>query len=159
MFNLPNKCFRTKVSIYPQDWKDPGADISIDWYLHYRFTDPIFIRRYPEGKLCIVKKGINTAKTLVARRERIKRYKENLEHRLSEGFNPITGALIPPGEVAITPEPTFVPPVEPVEQSSSAVVELIPKPLLSYSHSIISLPITPETIKIAMEDITFSVNK
>lgn len=102
MINLPNGCSCSRITVHPADWDEKGAFLEDKWYIQYRFKDPIFSNRYPDGKRCIFKKGINTAKTLILRRAAIKRVLNDLEEKLKRGYNPITRITLPPGEEKIT---------------------------------------------------------
>ncbi len=110
-----NGCSCSDLTVYPSDWNQPGAFLGVDWYIQYRFTDPNAAGRYPKGKLCIVKKGINSLKTLAERRAKVKTMLADLKETLTGGFNPITNkkakgsslkeiGKTPTDEIAILPK-------------------------------------------------------
>jgi hypothetical protein len=69
---LPNGCSCSDPTVYPANWENTGASIKQDWYIQYYFYDPVFKEKYKNGKLFIVKGGINRLKTLSERREALK---------------------------------------------------------------------------------------
>ena len=87
---LRNGCSYNGLTVHPADWNQPGAFLETEWYIQYRFTDPTHIDRYPQGKLCLVKKGINSLSTLAERRSKVKALLQEIKTKLDSGFNPIT---------------------------------------------------------------------
>ncbi|HET6255885.1 MAG TPA: hypothetical protein VFE32_17540 [Puia sp.] len=85
---LPNGCHIGKLSVHPLDWDQPTADISIEWYIHYRFHDPRFKGRWPKGYPVKVR-NMNTSKILVQRQRITKSLLANENHNLLRGFNPL----------------------------------------------------------------------
>ena len=97
---LLNGCSCSEPSVYPTNWEKPGASVKCDWYIQYYFYDPIYKEKYKNGKLFIVKGGINCLKTLVERREAVKILMGELIYLLkNEDYNPIS-QLPPPKVVA-----------------------------------------------------------
>ncbi len=70
MISLPNNCRCSELKVMPKNWKNQHASLKKDWYLYYRFYDPIFKanRQFPKGKLIIIK-GMNQYKILSQRRD------------------------------------------------------------------------------------------
>ena len=96
---LPNGCSCSNPTVYPSDWENTGASLKHDWYIQYYFYDPVFKEKYKNGKLFIVKGGINRLKTLAERREAVKIILGELIYLLKdEGYNPVTKVKIPPFE-------------------------------------------------------------
>ncbi|MEJ7611344.1 MAG: hypothetical protein WKF88_09230 [Ferruginibacter sp.] len=92
MLQLPNGCSCSSPSIYPKNWDRTGASMAEDWKIQFYFKDPAFLVKYPRGKFCIVKSGINRYKTLQERRFMIKKlHKEIMDALTVEGFNFISG--------------------------------------------------------------------
>lgn len=69
---LPNGCSCSDPTVYPPNWENTGASLKHDWYIQYYFYDPVFKEKYKNGKLFIVKGGVNRLKTLTERREAVK---------------------------------------------------------------------------------------
>ncbi len=88
MLQLFNGCSCSEPSVFPKNWDKTGAKLDKDWRIQYYFYDPI---NAPQGKLFILKGGINRFNTLKERREGIKVIMDELLYLLQyEGFNPIT---------------------------------------------------------------------
>ena len=93
---LLNGCSCSEPSVYPANWEKPGVSIKCDWYIQYYFYDPVFKEKYKNGKLFILKGGINRLKTLAERKEAVKILLGELNHLLkNEGYNPITKMKLP----------------------------------------------------------------
>lgn len=90
MIQLPNNCSCSNISVHPKNWNKPGASINEDWYIQYRFYDPMFKPKYPAGKFCVVKAGLNTLKTLSERRALVKALVSDELIVLKTGYNPHT---------------------------------------------------------------------
>src|ERR1700758_1508582 len=101
MIQLPNGCHAGKISVFPATWEH-DADLSIEWYIHYRFHDPNFKEQYPKGYLKKVR-GMNDLKTLRDRRLVTLGILKNIRADLLRGYNPILDRLIPPNELEISP--------------------------------------------------------
>lgn len=90
MIHLKHSCRCSNPKVHPQNWDKSGASIKKDWYIYYRFHDPLFKAKYPDGKLVMVK-GMNEYKTLAERRAVTKDLLKNELYNLQElDFNPIT---------------------------------------------------------------------
>jgi integrase len=106
---LPNGCECTQPNVWPANWRTKKASIAKDWYVTYRFYDPIHKKEFPNGKLVMTKK-MNIAKTLEDRQKITEGVIEAiLYHLLHNGYNPITKKSIPPiqADLSISPE-TFI---------------------------------------------------
>ena len=87
---LPNGCWIGKMSVYPKNWKTTAASLKKDWYIFYRFHDPLYVGRYPKGKLCRVA-NMNEFKSLTRRQqETAEIMRAEKKMLVEEGFNPIT---------------------------------------------------------------------
>jgi integrase len=92
--SLPGGCSMSSPSVFPSNWKKISK-LSRDWYIHYRFYDPV---NRPAGKL-IIAKGMNDRKT-VAGRQQLTEYLIGEEiARLKGGDNPVTGQWTAPDHV------------------------------------------------------------
>ena len=90
MVILQNGCRRSEINVYPANWKTVKASTKVNWYISYRFYDPLS-KKYPNGKL-IIAKGMNVFKVLQERKQatlEIIEYQTNLLDNL--GYNPLTG--------------------------------------------------------------------
>ncbi len=92
MKQLPNNCYCSDFSVYPNNWDKAGASTKKDWYIQYYFHDPAFKNhsRYRYGKLCIVKGNLNRYKLLADRRKYVPVVIQAEEEALGLGYNPIT---------------------------------------------------------------------
>lgn len=113
MIKLPNGCYCSEPSVYPNNWEKTSASVKKDWYIQYYFYDPTLKddRRYKYGKRCIIKSGINRYKTADQRRESMHdMMQEELYTLKVGGFNPITKTAIASIATAgeITPETSFI---------------------------------------------------
>ncbi|WEK33966.1 MAG: hypothetical protein P0Y53_15870 [Candidatus Pseudobacter hemicellulosilyticus] len=50
---LPHGCSCSQPTVYPKNYSKPSANMEVSWYIHYRFFDPSFACKYPDGKLVI----------------------------------------------------------------------------------------------------------
>ncbi len=106
MLQLPNGCYCSNPTISPADWKRPNASLKRDWYIQYYFYDPspAFKETFPNGKLVIVKKGINRIKSVSGRQAAIAAILDHVLHNLQEeGFNPWTGKATPVNPLQVLP--------------------------------------------------------
>lgn len=94
--SLPGGCSISSPSVFPQNWKKITAKISRDWYIHYRFYDPV---NRPDGKL-VIAKGMNDRKTLAGRQQMTEHLIEEEIGMLKGGYNPITGQWAEPEDQA-----------------------------------------------------------
>jgi len=108
----PDKGIQDELPVFPKNWKQVKASLKKNWYIHYRFYDPI---NAPTGKFIIVKAGINEFKTVAERRAAIKEVMSAILFNLKVmGYNPATGALNKPSdfegtvEYEIDPDTPFI---------------------------------------------------
>jgi integrase len=112
MLHLQNGCSCSNPSISPKNWNDKGASVTQDWYIQYYFHDPEYKEKYPRGKFCVIKNGVNYYKTLAERRCAIKTLLKNeIDMLVHDCYNPITGQSIAPVEIIyeIPPTTLFIP--------------------------------------------------
>ena len=103
---LPNGCRIGKIGMHPKNWENPDADVSIEWYIHYRFHDPNFVDKYPDGALVKVR-GMNYISAQADRRRVIKGLLDNEKKRLLEGYNPILKRIVDANDLEISPDTPF----------------------------------------------------
>lgn len=92
MIILPLSCTCSDLKVYPKNWISAKVSIKKDWYVYYRFYDPVFKENptYKKGKLVVIK-GMNQFKTIVERQKETQRIIEKeLEKLKNGGFNPIS---------------------------------------------------------------------
>lgn len=99
---LPNDCHIGKMSVHPANWEDDDADITIEWYIHYRFHDPRYKHKYPKGYPAKVR-GMNDEKGLRARQASTRLVLKNERDGLLDGYNPILGHKVGDNDLAISP--------------------------------------------------------
>lgn len=99
---LPNGCHIGKMSVHPKNWEEPGADLSDEWYIHYRFHDPRYKDKYPKGYL-VKARGMNDIESLAERRRVTWGFIENEKKKLQLGYNPVLGKIISANELEISP--------------------------------------------------------
>ena len=101
MINLPNGCKCSSLSVYPKNWQSKNASLKKEWYLSYRFYDPLFAK--PKQ---VMVQGMNQFKTLTERQEATKNaLSQELDKLLNQAFNPfikLNKAIV--GSPAISPE-------------------------------------------------------
>lgn len=86
--SLPNGCRIGKISVHPINWEDKDADLSDEWYIHYRFHHPFGKSKFPKGYPVKIR-GMNDEQTLQERR-RVTRHLISSElDALKNGHNPI----------------------------------------------------------------------
>jgi len=42
MIQLLFGCYCSELKVHPQNWQKPKASMTKDWYIYYRFYDPLF---------------------------------------------------------------------------------------------------------------------
>jgi hypothetical protein len=90
MQSLFNGCYRSKISVFPANWKTKKAPLSCTWRISYRFYDPAFKATPNWGKLIVIK-GMNKYKALEERQNStLLLYSQELELLDKRGLNPIT---------------------------------------------------------------------
>ncbi len=110
MIYLPNESRCSELNVTPKNWKSPQASIKRNWFISYRFYDPTQLKRWPKGKLIIIK-GMNCFKKLGERRDATKGLLESELSLLKEkGYNPITNSLVTPrrDDYEISPNMPFL---------------------------------------------------
>lgn len=96
MIQLPHNCHCGELSVSPKNWKQVTASLKKDWFISYRFYDPLFKDTHPNGKLRVVK-GMNSYHKLDTRRKATKNILETeMSMLLHDGFNPILNICKPP---------------------------------------------------------------
>lgn len=104
---LPNGCHIGKMSVHPANWEEPTADLSADWYIHYRFHDPKYKDKYPKG-YAVKTRGMNYSGGLFERRRDTRQVLDNEKKILQRGYNPIKGTIVlEEGEFEISPATPF----------------------------------------------------
>ena len=88
MIPLPNGCSRSEFIAYPKNWKQASANISINWYIKYRFYEP---DKTPVQK--VVKANMNKLKVLKDRQAAMRALLFDEDRLLNEGYNPATNTL------------------------------------------------------------------
>ena len=106
--SLPNGCSCSQPKVSPKTWDRVNASVKKEWYIHYRFYDPLFADKYPNGYSKQIK-GMNEYKVVKDRQIISRRLLENEVKLLTEqAYNPITGIFTPIEEIAqdyiISPE-------------------------------------------------------
>ena len=85
MIILPLSCTCSDLKVYPKNWISAKVSIKKDWYVYYRFYDPVFKENptYKKGKLVVIK-GMNQFKTIIERQKETQRIIENELEKLSK---------------------------------------------------------------------------
>lgn len=96
MILLNHGCGYSGLSVSPSNWNGKRISLKKKWYIHYRFYFP----GCPEGKLKIIKSGINQIHDLAQRQEAVRALLE-LEKDLLEkqGYNPILNIKVSSKEI------------------------------------------------------------
>ena len=84
-------CGFTNLWVNPKNWKEAKSikELRKQWYIQYKFYDPVFHDKYPEGFPVRIK--LNRYKTLKSRKAAIKLLLVEIPHALQERhWNPIT---------------------------------------------------------------------
>jgi len=104
--HLPNGCRIGKMSVHPTNWDTKDADLSTEWYVHYRFCDPDYAAKYPKGYQ--VKSRIRRDIVGIIPRQRdVRKMLDNEKKNLERGFNPILNRFVETSELEIAPDTTF----------------------------------------------------
>jgi site-specific recombinase XerC len=93
MILLPFGCYCSPLKVHPKNWQTSSAPIKKDWYVFYRFYDPVFrdSPKLKKGKLVIIK-GVNHFKTRTERQSETQLLLDQELLKLKEAaYNPITG--------------------------------------------------------------------
>lgn len=106
--SLPHGCRTGKISVSPKNWEEDGADTGVDWFIHYRFHDPNFEKKYPKG-LPVQVRGMNASKSLPARRKDTRGVLNAEIKALQEGYNPFhkRKVLVELNDLEISPDCPF----------------------------------------------------
>lgn len=103
MLQLANNCRAGKFTISPANWESKSADLSVDWFISYRFYDDNLNKNKQ-----IVIKGMNHYKTLRERQDFVKKRIELELANLNKGINPFFLAKILERENEITAHSPFI---------------------------------------------------
>lgn len=103
MISLPNGCKCSNPSVFPKNWETGQHDLSIDWYITYRFYDPA----HPRPKLVSIR-GMNDYHTIADRRRATRTILNYHLDLLQTGYNPITKARIEAPDHEISPDTPFI---------------------------------------------------
>jgi integrase len=107
MIQLPNGCYCSEPKVNPSNWDNARVSCKKDWYIYYRFYDPLFKEnpKYKKGKLVIVK-GMNAFARAIERQEACRQIiRLETNKLLTQGFNPITGQFAAPIETQYEIDP------------------------------------------------------
>lgn len=86
---IPNGCTVSTVNIFPSNWSTKKADVNSIWYISYRFRDPNFLDKYPNGKQIMIKSGLNRITDLGVKQATIEKMHVWTIEQLEKGYNPI----------------------------------------------------------------------
>lgn len=111
---LLNGCSRTQFSVYPTNWHTKKASTKKDWYVWYRYSDPLYKDLFPHGKLESVR-GMNHLKNREERQTATRKILEE-QYRLIDhhNYNPITKRINQPNNKTevivdeVLPETNFI---------------------------------------------------
>lgn len=90
---LPAGCSMSKPVIHPKNWKQVTASLNEDWYIFYRFYDPV---NKPGGKQRQMK-GMNAYRTIAERRQATQHVLSDEMALLKSGYNPVTDSYAEKG--------------------------------------------------------------
>lgn len=86
---LKNGCRYGDLTIHPKNYNTTRASLKKEWKIWYRFYDDRYKKKYPKGKLVVIKDGFKGLDELDLRRELIQIYIELEKNLLEKGYNPI----------------------------------------------------------------------
>lgn len=93
---LANGCSCSTPQVSPLTWDRKNASVKKPWYIHFRFYDPAYADRYPEGYQKKIKR-MNDYHTLAERQDATKELLDALLDALkNQDYNPISGYTRPP---------------------------------------------------------------
>jgi hypothetical protein len=121
MIYLPNACYSSELRVIPRNWKTLKK-ITTDWYIYYRFYDPVSKEKglYPKGKLVKVR-GMNNYHTVADRRKATTNILNDELEKLKAGYNPIGRDIAPDSNDGFIDASTpFVQALQLVEQGFTA---------------------------------------
>jgi len=93
MIQLQHGCTCSEPKVNPANWESSRVSVKKDWYIYYRYYDPLFRDnpKYKKGKLVIVK-GMNTFSSPKERQLATREIMaQELDRLTRQGYNPITG--------------------------------------------------------------------
>lgn len=93
MTNLLFGCTCTELWVSPENWRESTSKKNLlNGYFQYYFFDPAFKDKYPKGKPCRekFKKKLKGFDTLVEMKAAISFLTDEIEAKISKGYNPIT---------------------------------------------------------------------
>lgn len=129
---LPNGCRYGKINVFPANWNTTRASIKKTWYIEYRFYDPNFSKKYPNGYRKVIKSGINRNKSIEGRQQIVKSKIEfEIDLLEKQGYNPILELFDSPLEIS-----------EPLSESEG-----------------LSIPVASDQTKIPIDDRTLSTQE
>lgn len=109
---LPNGCWCSTPDVSPKNWQTKRADITKDWFIHYRFYDPNILDKSGKVKAYLVRfKGMNEIKSLSARQETCKKLLKTEISRLKlKGYNPYKQVFLPErrNDFEVNPDTPFI---------------------------------------------------
>lgn len=86
--SLPHGCRIGKIGVFPKNWQESSAPADVSWFIHYRYYDPNYAKKYPKG-FPVQLRGMNAEKTATIRRQITRGLIENEIRNLEAGYNPI----------------------------------------------------------------------
>ena len=93
---LKNGCSCSTPSVHPTGWERKNASVKKPWYIHFRFYDPAFRDRYPDGFQKKIKR-MNEYCTLEERQDATRVLLDGLLDLLkNRDYNPVTGYISEP---------------------------------------------------------------
>jgi integrase len=90
---LPNNCRHSDFNVFPPNWNTTRASLKKTWRIEYRFYDPAFKDQFPDGRLTVLKSGMNRIKDLVSRQQLIPEMIKQELQLLQQGYNPIQNKI------------------------------------------------------------------
>ena len=126
MISLPFSCSCTELKVHPNNWTDKNASLKKEWYIYYRFYDPVY-RTNPKikkGKLVIIKR-MNQFKTILERQVNTELIiEQELDRLKNNAYNLITNnctEIVTP-QIDISPSTGFMVALTLAEKRISASV-------------------------------------
>lgn len=80
---LPHQCYISKITVFPSNWNTKKASLLKDWYIKYRFYDPL----QPVPKMRTFQ-GMNHLKDLSLRQTKTRELLDQELAKLQAGWNP-----------------------------------------------------------------------
>ena len=111
---LLNGCSRTPISVYPTNWHTQKGSMRKNWYIWYRYFDPLYKDLHPNGMLVSLR-GMNHLKDRTKRQDLTRIILADVYKFIdAHNYNPITKKVnVPPksGAMAVaevTPQTLFI---------------------------------------------------